>query len=79
MSDCSPRFGYSNCVSLCRLHIARDSITPDIDKSSGAAAIDDGGDGARGDKEDDGGFGGFICDWCPARLVHRRGCEISDI
>ena len=55
----------------CRLHIARDSITPDIDKSSGAAAIDDGGDGARADKEDDGGFGGFICDWCPARLVSR--------
>ena len=47
-----------------RLHIARDSITPDID----TAAKQDGAD-SRTDKEDDGSFGGFICDWCPARLV----------
>jgi uncharacterized Zn-finger protein len=67
---CLKRF--SNCQNLrrhLRLHIARDSITPDIDKSDGNKSD---GDANCGDS------GRFICDWCPARFDNRSASRIHE-
>lgn len=62
---CLKRF--SNCQNLrrhLRLHIARDSITPDID---------------RGIQEDEDNLEGkYICDWCPAKFDNRSAARIHE-
>ncbi|XP_059093245.1 zinc finger and BTB domain-containing protein 41-like [Tigriopus californicus] len=62
---CLKRF--SNCQNLrrhLRLHIARDSITPDID---------------RGIPEDEDNLEGkYICDWCPAKFDNRSAARIHE-
>ena len=66
---CLKRF--SNCQNLrrhLRLHIARDSITPDIEKqNNGDDSIDD-----------DLTEGKYFCDWCPARFDNRSAARIHE-
>ena len=68
---CLKRF--SNCQNLrrhLRLHIARDSVTPDFDKSSLP------GDAAGSDDAD---FDGrYFCDWCPARFDNRSAARVHE-
>ena len=66
---CLKRF--SNCQNLrrhLRLHIARDSITPDIDKAA------DGGD-VEGRTTS---LGKHMCDWCPARFDNRAAARVHE-
>ena len=66
---CLKRF--SNCQNLrrhLRLHIARDSITPDIEKQNNG---DD-------DIDDDLTEGKYFCDWCPARFDNRSAARIHE-
>ena len=62
---CLKRF--SNCQNLrrhLRLHISRDSITPDIDRSC--------------EDVDDVESGRYFCDWCPARFDNRSAARIHE-
>ena len=66
---CLKRF--SNCQNLrrhLRLHIARDSITPDIEKQSNGDECTD----------DDLTEGKYFCDWCPARFDNRSAARIHE-
>ena len=66
---CLKRF--SNCQNLrrhLRLHIARDSVTPDIEKTGSATHCDD----------DDDFDGRYFCDWCPARFDNRSAARVHE-
>jgi hypothetical protein len=63
---CLKRF--SNCQNLrrhLRLHISRDSVTPDIEKNSV-------------DNDDDDFDGRYFCDWCPARFDNRSAARVHE-
>ena len=68
---CLKRF--SNCQNLrrhLRLHIARDSATPDIEKTLTTASSEAG---------DDADFDGrYFCDWCPARFDNRSAARVHE-
>ena len=68
---CLKRF--SNCQNLrrhLRLHIARDSVTPDIEKAGGSSQCD---------ASDDADFDGrYFCDWCPARFDNRSAARVHE-
>ena len=69
---CLKRF--SNCQNLrrhLRLHIARDSVTPDIAKAAAGGSLNGGDD-------DDDFDGRYFCDWCPARFDNRSAARVHE-